>query len=126
MYTPARSAAAMINSPLRALNGTPLTVTATASGSSGGVSLRGAATSVMPGSAPCRHDGDRGSDRAAGDACCEVLREQRHRRVDRDVRRRADEADRGHLVRERHGAEAEPLAGGVRHRAGADRLADLE
>ena len=49
------------------------------------------------------------------DARREVLGEQRHRRVDRDVRRRADEADRRHLVRERHGLETEPLARRVRH-----------
>src|SRR6476619_6545962 len=37
----------MISSPLRAVNDAPLIVTATAFGSAGGISLRGAATSVM-------------------------------------------------------------------------------
>ena len=45
---------------------------------------------------------------------------------DRGVGRRADEADRRHLVRERHGLEAEALARRVREVAGADRLADFE
>ena len=40
--------------------------------------------------------------------------------------RRTDEADRRHLVRERHGLDAEPLAGRVREGTGADRLADVE
>ena len=55
----------------------------------------------------------------------ELVAEQRERRVDRRVRRRADEADRGHLA-----GTARPrcraFARRVREVAGADGLADVE
>src|SRR5690349_17350597 len=137
----------MINSPLRAEKAAPLMVTATEFGSAGGVSLRGAATSVTgrhsrnasegapaserPATAraasgvagertaycsvPCCHHRDRDPGGTRGDARREVFWEQRHGGVDGDVGRRADEADRGHLVGERDGGEAEPLARGVWH-----------
>ena len=64
-------------------------------------------------------------------AACTILASNSSRNsvsaeCDRRVRRRADEADRRHLVRERHGLEAELLAGRMGEVAGADRLADLE
>ena len=72
-----------------------------------------------------RHDAATGISHPRGDLGVELLGEQRQRRVHRDVRRRPDEADRRHPVRERHGVEAEALARGVGKVARADRLADL-
>src|SRR5690606_17906614 len=181
MYSPARSAASITSSPLRATTGLPFSVIATASGSGSGSATVSAAspsspTSAASGSSPCSTgdatsasrsvsrtsavlgasvlvssvsavlgssvlvsssaamsvtshgdsgDGDRAPHLARGHPGRKRFGEQRQCRVDRHVRRGADETDRRHLVRERHGLEPEPLARGVGHLAGADRLSDL-
>ena len=53
MYVPARSAAAMTSSPLRAVNGVPLIVMATASGSGSGATSSESATVSPTGSVVC-------------------------------------------------------------------------
>src|SRR6266511_4421896 len=102
MYTPARSAAVMASSPFCALTARPLTMICRPASS-------------MSGTHRDQH--------ALAQAGLELLTEQREGGMHRHVGRRAEEADGGHLVRERHRLQAEGRAGRVGHRPRADQLA---
>src|SRR6185369_13212022 len=105
MYSPTRCAAAITRSPLRATTWRPLIVKRTALGSGGGVGTASlsdpAAFSVVVIAGSHRHR----DQVALHDLGLELVAEQREGGVHRHICGRADETDRGHLVREGNGID---------------------